>query len=506
MPIRGKSVLWIALSFSLLPSIAYSQPPDLTYHTVTPCTVVDTRVAGGAFAGNETRTYNVVGSGSLASQGGSSTGCGIPGFSNGIPQAQAVALNFIAIGPSGPGHLVASASDQPLTASVLNYITGQAIANTAPVAVRQGAGTGDIKVLSGVSGTHLLISVVGYYSKAVQTVYVHPVPGDNTASGTRLINALAGITNASATKRYLIKVEPGIYDVGSTMLVMKPYVDIEGSGQQATVIQGVGNNDGSLQTAIVKGASSAELRDLQVKSVGSPSLPDAIALYIASADTRVTRVTLVASGGDSHWGIRNWQATPTIKDVSIDVQGGSIAYGIVNTGAAGDPPGGTRANLERTTISVASASTAYGIFQKAYSVLDARDVRITVTGGSTTYGFGVDPSFNTHISATFNDAKILVQGASSTSYGIQFGAISQLNVEQSQVRASAPSSYGIYSPGGLESVRVDHSEIAGATYTIVGYDPFIGATRLHGGSVNAAAATCAGVYDESFVFYASTCP
>jgi hypothetical protein len=55
----------------------------------------------------------------------------------------------------------------------------------------------------------VVIRVVGYYSKAVQTVYIHPVPGDHTASGTRLINALAGITNASATKRYVVKLERG---------------------------------------------------------------------------------------------------------------------------------------------------------------------------------------------------------------------------------------------------------------------------------------------------------
>jgi hypothetical protein len=54
------------------------------------------------------------------------------------------------------------------------------------------------------------------------------------------------------------------------MLEMKPYVDIEGSGQEATVIQGNGNDE-SMMTATVEGADFAELRDLQVKSVGNPS-------------------------------------------------------------------------------------------------------------------------------------------------------------------------------------------------------------------------------------------
>ena len=48
-----------------------------------------------------------------------------------------------------------------------------------------------------------------------------------------------GIIKASATKRYVIKLEPGIYDLGSTMLTQKPYENLEGSEQQATIIQGV---------------------------------------------------------------------------------------------------------------------------------------------------------------------------------------------------------------------------------------------------------------------------
>jgi hypothetical protein len=47
MPNRRSTVSWIAFSLSLLSaSIAFSQPPDLTYHTVMPCAVVDTRIAG----------------------------------------------------------------------------------------------------------------------------------------------------------------------------------------------------------------------------------------------------------------------------------------------------------------------------------------------------------------------------------------------------------------------------------------------------------------------------
>lgn len=466
MPASGKTALWIALSLSTLaPSIASPQPPDLTYHTVLPCTVVDTRAAGGAFAGNETRTYNVVGSGSFAGQGGSSSGCGIPGFSNGIPQVQAVALNFIAIGPSGPGHLVASASDQPLTASVLNYITGQTISNTAPVAVRQGAGTGDIKVLSGGSGTHLLISVVGYYSKAVQTVFVHPVPGDHTASGTRLIHALAGITDASSTKRYVVKIEPGIYDVGTTGLQMKSFVDLEGSGQEATVIRGVGGSTDAT-AGVVNGAASSEIRDLQVKAEGSQ--PTTVGILLPSgANTSIRDVTISASGPQATWGIRNVSLT------SVKVEGATIT---TSTTGGGDGYGissklnGSALTVKSTVITVSGGTgQRFGISAfSAAALSEARDVQVNVSSSSLGYGVYTD-------NTSFSPTRIVNSSITATGIGVQHSG----------------------------AVLVDHCVISGGDGAVFSSGGGIGATRLQGSVFGP---TCAGVYDASFVFYASTCP
>ncbi|HEX5719455.1 MAG TPA: hypothetical protein VF179_25060 [Thermoanaerobaculia bacterium] len=102
-----------------------AQQKDLTYNAVTPCFIFNTLLAGGQFAANETRVYNVVGSGSLAGQGGSATGCGIPGFSNGIARVQAVALNVVVVNPTGAGHIWALAADAAIipssTPSFLNF-------------------------------------------------------------------------------------------------------------------------------------------------------------------------------------------------------------------------------------------------------------------------------------------------------------------------------------------------------------------------------------------------
>ena len=62
-----------------------------------------------------------------------------------------------------------------------------------------------------------------------RTVVVSPV-GTSAENGQALLNALAGIT-ASAADPYLLKLEPGVYDLGASPLTMKQYVDVEGSGE-----------------------------------------------------------------------------------------------------------------------------------------------------------------------------------------------------------------------------------------------------------------------------------
>jgi hypothetical protein len=58
---------------------------------------------------------------------------------------------------------------------------------------------------------------------------------------------------------------------------------------------------------------------------------------------------------------------------------------------------------------------------------------------------------------------------------------------------------------------VNNSQVTGSTNTIRNDSAFttrIGASKLDGGavSVGGGTVTCAGVYDENYTFYASTCP
>src|SRR5438132_3996437 len=75
--------------------------------------------------------------------------------------------------------------------------------------------------------------------------------------------ALNTITDNSAANRYVIRVAPGAY---TETVTMKPYVDIEGSGELTTKISFTGSASTSAGT--VTGADNAELRSLTVENTG----------------------------------------------------------------------------------------------------------------------------------------------------------------------------------------------------------------------------------------------
>ena len=78
----------------------------------------------------------------------------------------------------------------------------------------------------------------------VRTVVVGPVGdgSDTAANGAALLAALDSITDNSAVNPYLLRAEPGIYDLGAAFLNMKAFVVVEGSGVMITLFRGQGGS------------------------------------------------------------------------------------------------------------------------------------------------------------------------------------------------------------------------------------------------------------------------
>ncbi len=90
---------------------------DLVYTPLTPCRIVDTRVAGGPIAANTMRSFVAHTATDFTAQGGDATNCGIPA------NASALTVKVTASHPQYNGYLTVFPSNEarPL-ASSLNYI------------------------------------------------------------------------------------------------------------------------------------------------------------------------------------------------------------------------------------------------------------------------------------------------------------------------------------------------------------------------------------------------
>lgn len=133
---------------------------DLIFVPVTPCRILDTRVAGGAIAANTTRSFDVTAVSSYSFQGGDASNCGGVGAAGSFAAA---AINFTVVTPSIAGYITAFpfATTQPLAATV-NYTAGDIRGNFAVVKLDQGASANELSVYS-FAQTHLVADIVGYY-------------------------------------------------------------------------------------------------------------------------------------------------------------------------------------------------------------------------------------------------------------------------------------------------------------------------------------------------------
>jgi hypothetical protein len=306
-----------------------------------------------------------------------------------------------------------------------------------------------------------------------RTIVVSPA-GTATENGTALLDALAGITDASGANPYLIKLEPGVYDLGTSTLQMKEHVDIEGSGEWVTKITAAGS--ASLNTGTVKGSDMAELRFLGVWNSGGNTY--AAAIFNDHTSPRLTHVTAYASGGTSNYGVYNSYATPTMTDMTAHAIGGTNCTGVVNYHST---PTMVRVNVEIK----GGTGNNYGVFNSSSSPLTMSWVNIDAAGGANCRGL--------------------------------YNLYSSVTIQNSTIYASAgTSNTGIYNeaPSGLYTVNVNNCQITANTNTIYNdtgtnnYTANVGASWLNGGpAIGAGTETCAGVYDEGYTFYIGpACP
>ena len=329
-----------------------------------------------------------------------------------------------------------------------------------------------------------------YQGRYKRTVVVSPVGNGLNArfNGLALLSALESVTGTAAN-RYLILIEPGVYDIYTATLDMKPYVDIQGSGEMMTLITSQALSD--FYDGTINTADHAELRFLTVENTGLGDY--AHTLHNGGhVDFHLSRVTLRPSGG-STWnlGILNEdggsRAEMTVRDVTIHLDdstyGGTGIYNLASDGPSdltlidvsieGGGPGSANFTGIRNRGAGSNPYTA------TLTALNVTSVLTSDTG----YTYGLQ---NTH-------------AAVANLTGSTLSAMSLVHTSKGRaIYVSANGSPGI--------VTADHSRVLGSGLAVeidgvVTHTVSLGASLMQGGTdilSGAGTVTCIGCYDASY--------
>lgn len=176
--------------------------------------------------------------------------------------------------------------------------------------------------------------------------------------------AINSITNASATNPYVVKVMPGVYDLGSASLQMKEFVDLEGSGQDNTIITSANANADRYSCAVgtVLMANNSAIR--QIKVVNNPPTQstkvNATALVFDNVKAKAEGVTVITGSDTVNGGLNTGvsscgeSAHAILNNVEVEAHNNwleSIAIYLIN---------GSSLTLTNSKLSASMPSTASG--------------------------------------------------------------------------------------------------------------------------------------------------
>lgn len=211
--------------------------------------------------------------------------------------------------------------------------------------------------------------------------------GDYTLP-TDAMNSLAGwCPSPSASNPCLLKIMPGVYNIGTNSVQMQPYVDIEGSGENTTIITG---NVGGPNNGTINGASNAEIRFLTVQNTGGVTSAIAIANINSNASPKITNVTAIASGATHNIGIAIYSASPILTNVTAKVEapGGAYNHGVANNAVNNaDSP----SLMQNVTATASGGTYNNGVYNVNSSSVTMRNVDAKASGGTISNGV-----FNDH--------------------------------------------------------------------------------------------------------------
>jgi hypothetical protein len=389
---------------------------------------------------------------------------------------------------------------------------GSTLTNVTAVSVADGSIT-DAKISGTISAGKLDFS--GVQKKYGKVAVVAQSGGDYTDPVTAMNGYTSWCGTPSPTNPCLLKIMPGVYNVATSPVQMQQYIDIEGSGENTTIIKGsIGGNDHT--TAVVLGANNAEIRFLTVKNIGEGEYLTAI--YNSIAAPKITNVTVIATGGFISHGVYNvFTSSPIMTNVNITATGVSNGIGVRNFTSS--------PTMTNISITASGGASGTGIYNDSFSSPVMTNVIATALGGDS-YNTGVynfsSSTIMTNVTATASGNSISNRGVENyeststmtnviaTASGISENrGVDNYNSSPTMTNVTATASggtdnYGVYnfsfSPN---TVKIKQSVIKGTTNTIYNNSAttiLVAHSELDGGVVlNEGSITCIGAYNATYV-------
>jgi len=354
---------------------------------------------------------------------------------------------------------------------------------------------GSITVKSKCKSSESRLSEGSYSQGRTTTLYVAP-KGAKFTSVSAAIGAALGL-GPTASNPILIKLAPGIYQETSQLSVPN-YVTIEGSGVGLSTIR-------STQDVAMLLGTSSQIRRLSFLQDSSSSATRARLIPRSINDARIEEVAITLSGTSPYpVAIESAGAGVEIKDTKIEnTQGSSSPVGVqVSLGSA---------TIEGLRVSLVGNATGV---QGTGGDLLIRNSTITLQNNTASDSLAGVRIAGTQISAEVDMITVNISGSSTSGNGaIYVSTCPNVVVRNSALKVTG-FTYGaaVVDDSGeltvLNSDLITEASRATATASSSGILS-IGNSRLSGGTAhvsNGGTLRCAGVFDENFSFYASTCP
>jgi hypothetical protein len=200
-------------------------------------------------------------------------------------------------------------------------------------------------------------TVDGLHASELGTHYQNVVAVAKSGGDYTSIQAgIDSITDASVDNPYLVWIAPGVY---SEMVTMKPYVHLQGAGQEVTILTStITSSTWPPSQATLVLASDTSLRDMTVGNIGEDAHNVAILATAGMTRTLVEDVTARAQGeGDHNYAflINGPDTEVTLRSVAALSENSSLYnYGLYNLN-------GASTSLQGGSITSRRGSYCYGI-------------------------------------------------------------------------------------------------------------------------------------------------